>query len=327
MLINYCTLFDINYLKQGLALYESLNKLNEKFILHVLCLDDLTFAVLNNLNLNNLIISQISDIPNIDFDSLKKTRTKGEFAWTCTPIYTDYCLNNFNLDNIVYVDADLYFFNSPIDTFNELEKNNKSVLITEHNYSDNLLLISKTGIFCVQYLIFKNTIEAKSLLVKWKEQCIDWCYNRIEDGKFGDQKYLDEWIDLNFVCVSKNLNLGIAPWNFNNSNINYNKIIFFHFHTFNFVANNKIILLKGYNLSYTNYIKIYKVYLNHINLINKILKEKQLKIPSPTTKAPSYIMSYLYILSTNIKIVYRKILHNSTEKFKFHKVFYIIKSE
>ena len=56
-----------------------------------------------------------------------------------------------------------------------------------------------------------------------------WCYNRFEDGKFGDQKYLD---DLgarfsNKVHVLKNKELILAPWNA--TRFPYGNYVIWHF--------------------------------------------------------------------------------------------------
>ena len=37
MHINYCTLFDINYIDKGLAMYESLNRVAEDYTLFIVC--------------------------------------------------------------------------------------------------------------------------------------------------------------------------------------------------------------------------------------------------------------------------------------------------
>ena len=63
-------------------------------------------------------------------------------------------------------------------------------------------------------MYFDDSRESLEVLTWWRERCLEWCYNRHEDGKFGDQKYLDDWTT-RFPCVHelKHLGGGLAPWN------------------------------------------------------------------------------------------------------------------
>src|SRR5437763_1073080 len=71
------------------------------------------------------------------------------------------------------------------------------------------------GKFCVQFIPFKRTSAALEVLSWWQERCLEWCFWRVEDGRFGDQKYLDQWPELfpNAVHVLRNAQLTLGPWN------------------------------------------------------------------------------------------------------------------
>jgi hypothetical protein len=49
-MLNFCTLFDSNYLSRGLALFESLKKTETNFHLYVVAFDNECYDYLKNLN-------------------------------------------------------------------------------------------------------------------------------------------------------------------------------------------------------------------------------------------------------------------------------------
>lgn len=280
-MLDFCTLFDSNYLSRGLAMYESLNKCISSFNLYIFTFDTKSFEILRELSLKNVILISLEEFEDKKLLSIKNTRSKGEYCWTCTPSTILYVLKNYNVDICTYLDADLYFFNSPEVLIDELPEN-KSVMITEHRYSEKYVSsIIDSGIYCVQFMTFKNNHEGLEVLNWWRNACIEWCYARNEDGRFGDQKYLDDWMT-RFTCVYelKHLGGGLAPWNIQSYiinkdlMINYNHIfyksIFFHFHNLKFFDNNNV-NLSSYDLKRNEIEILYKPYIIHLEEIKKKL--------------------------------------------------------
>ena len=88
------------------------------------------------------------------------------------------------------------------------------VLITEHRYTPQYDKSKLSGKYCVQFMYFDNTENGKKVLNWWRARCLEWCFNRHEDGKFGDQKYLDDWLTrFEGVHSLRHLGGGLAPWN------------------------------------------------------------------------------------------------------------------
>jgi len=244
---NFCTLFDSVYLSRGLTMYDSLRQHTSDFHLYFFAFDELCYDILVSLNLENATVISLKMLENDDLLEAKKTRSRAEYCWTCTSSTIEYVLTNFNVSSCTYVDADLFFYRSPHVLIEELN-NGKSVLITEHRYSllAHYYEEKRAGRFCVQFITFTNEKESTIILREWKNQCLDWCYNRYEDGKFGDQKYLDVWPDkYQNVKILSHLGGGVAPWNINkykieetggnlfvtdkSSNQKFD-LIFYHFH-------------------------------------------------------------------------------------------------
>jgi hypothetical protein len=89
-----------------------------------------------------------------------------------------------------------------------------SVLITDHRYAPEYDQSKGSGKYCVQFICFKNDDNGMKALKWWRDACIDWCFSRIKDGKFGDQKYLDDWTtQYSGVHELQHLGGGVAPWN------------------------------------------------------------------------------------------------------------------
>lgn len=197
-------------------MYESLNNHMSDFHLYIFAFDDLTHEILCSLNLSKATIISLEEFETAELKKVKKERSKAEYCWTCTPSVISYVIERFNSQECTYVDSDLIFYSDPSVLISELDLHKKNVLITEHRFSflPRLYEEKRGGRFCVQFMTFKNEEASLKVLNKWKEQCIDWCYARYEAGRFGDQKYLDEWpLVYQNVHILEHHGGGIAPWN------------------------------------------------------------------------------------------------------------------
>jgi hypothetical protein len=124
---------------------------------------------------------------------VKPGRTKGEYCWTCTSHAIRYVLDTFSLPEVTYLDADLFFYAPPSILLDELDRSGASVLITPHRYTRRYDISRRSGIYCVQFTTFRADERGLRALDWWCERCLEWCHARVENGKFGDQKYLDDW--------------------------------------------------------------------------------------------------------------------------------------
>lgn len=287
---NFCTLFDSVYLSRGLALYYSLETYCENFHLYIFAFDDLSIQILNGLDLKSATIISLSEFEDARLIQVKPKRTKAEYCWTCTSSTILYCLEKFNVDNCTYLDADLYFFSSPQSIFDEI--GDASIALTEHHYSKKYDQSTTSGKYCVQFVFFRNNDEGLNALNWWRDSCIEWCYARLENGKFGDQKYLDDWTTrFNNVHIIENFGAGVAPWNvqqynfsnakeyfitlFNNvSNKKFN-LIFYHFHKLQFAIKNSTIVEiepSNFDLSHNVLQKFYVPYIDKLLIIEQSIK-------------------------------------------------------
>lgn len=239
----FCTLFDVNYLPRGLALYRSLERTCDNFRLRVFCMDAESERILGQLALPRLAVIGLDELEAHDRELLevKPTRTQIEYCWTATPAVCAYVLETEpEVDGITYLDADLMFFRSPEPLFEEM--GNESVLIVPHRYAPRWRHHEPTsGIFNVEFMTFRRDGRGLEALHWWRERCIEWCYYRFEDGKMGDQKYLDDWPErFDGVHVLEHPGGGLAPWNVDNYElarrngsvlVDDRDLVFYHYHS------------------------------------------------------------------------------------------------
>ena len=240
----FCTLFDERYLARGLTLYRSLRSACPDFHLYVFAFDEATRVCLTAMALPQMTVVALADFEDAALLRVKPSRSAGEYCWTATPSALLYCLRAVDLDHCTYVDADLYFYADPICLLEEM--GDASILITPHRFTPAYDLSDAFGVYCVQFLTARHDPRGLAVLTWWRDACLAWCFNRCEDGRFGDQKYLDDWTDrFPGVHVLDHPGGGVAPWNLQQLSLTLTDaglqvtaaargtrapLVFFHFH-------------------------------------------------------------------------------------------------
>lgn len=277
----YCTLFDSNYLTRGLVMYQSILETAEDFHLYVVCFDNIAFKILQQLALVNVTLISLAEFETEVLLAVKNTRTRGEYCWTCTPHIIRYILDEFQLPELTYLDADLYFFQKPSVLLEEFRETNKDVMITEHRYTPVYDQSRTSGMYCVQFVTFRRSEKGLVVLQWWQDRCTEWCYARYEDGKFGDQKYLDDWLtQFDCVHVLQHLGGGIAPWNIQQykvdqgPQVNNTDVVFYHFHGLKWFNHDRFDL-GDYTLSPQTKEILYRPYICALRQALKLVQENE----------------------------------------------------
>lgn len=292
----FCTLFDCVYLTRGLALYRSLRAAGEPFELHVLCMDDVTGSILRALQLPGLVIIDLAAFESNDLRTVKTLRTRAEYCWTCTPHLIRYLLRDSACEECTYLDADLHFYGPASELLAPFRAGGRSVLITPHRYTKRYDQSALSGIYCVQFMTFRNDPNGIGTLEWWCERCTEWCYSRYEDGKFGDQKYLDDWPErFAGVEVLQHPGGGLAPWNVQQFARFYRQgercyidgipLVFYHFHHLR-QYNDGMLDLGPYRLPAWAVSELYRPYLHalhmaELEIVSVCGEFKQMTWPQP----------------------------------------------
>lgn len=271
MVRHYCTYFDRRYLLMGLTLHQSLLEQISDFRHWILCFDDETYDILEKMRLPRAELIHLGDFENPDLLAIKSTRTPVEYYWTATPDLLLYVFDrDASISQLTYLDADLFFFAPPDPVEQELDDD--SILLVEHRFSPDLAyLAAESGIYNVSLLAFRRDANALACLQWWRERCLEWCYARVEDGKMGDQKYLDDWrTRFPGVAVLQHPGCGVAPWNIQNYTLDRRNdavhvddapLIFYHFHQFKPLGPRQFDLAQRYRLTRQAIDLIYRPYI------------------------------------------------------------------
>ncbi|MBA3685208.1 MAG: glycosyl transferase [Planctomycetes bacterium] len=246
---HYVTLFDQAFLPYGMALHASLMRHGEPFRLWVVCLDEVVEQRLRQLALPGVETIALAAIEDADLLRVKPTRSRAEYCWTLTPCtFAAVFAHAPEAQRVTYIDSDVWLVSSPGPIFAELDAAGADVLITDHGFAPRYAhLGARSGRFCVQFLVARRG-GSDAIIGWWRERCLEWCYDRYDAGRFGDQKYLDRWQELfgARVRVLEHPELTQAPWNV--ERFRPEQAAIFHFQGFRRVAERTVMLYYGYRV-------------------------------------------------------------------------------
>jgi hypothetical protein len=281
---HFVTLFDSHFLPQGLALAQSLRTHCAQAQLWVICMDVAVEGILAALKVPGLKTISLRDVENPRLRKARADRTEREYCWTVTAFTFDAVFDRCpEAARVTYVDADLFFFGSPLPLFDELTSSGASILITEHGFDPAYDKSDLVGRFCVQFLVMDRSKRAEETRRWWQDRVIEWCYDRREPGRFGDQKYLDEWPRLfgDRLRVLQRRELALAPWNVRmESERSAVRPAFYHFHSFRIVSRRRARTVEaGYAIPIAAQ-GLYKEYTDVVSRVISRLEREGIRVPT-----------------------------------------------
>lgn len=236
----FCTYCDQGYAARMRCLHDSLKAQGEPFRLIVLCFDAATEAVVAGAQDASLVAVPLAELLAADaaYAAVRSQRSRVEFYFTSTPVLVQHCFRREPEAKVMtYLDADLFFFGKPSAVL--AEQGDASVAIVSHRFPPRLADRAVHGTYNVGWVSFRRETDGRACLEWWRERCLEWCHDRLEDGRFADQAYIDEFPrKFRGVRVLEHPGINAAPWNVDSASItsvngapwlNGKAILFYHY--------------------------------------------------------------------------------------------------
>jgi hypothetical protein len=277
-------------------------------------LDDISFSFFKKKKLKNVTYCRLNELEgkNLELEKVKKTRSTIEYYFTLSPYVPIFFQNKFDLKKINYLDVDIFFFKNPELFYNLTNKYSITLIKQKAN--------AKYGNYNVGWISYnfleKDTIK---ILNDWKNKCKEWCYDRVENNLYADQKYLDIWPSLSKkIKILEPKYTMISPWDIDcMSRVSSNNFYSFHFHGLTLYKNFFISGLSRYqNIKDRDVLKSF--YIKYVELLN--LKSKELNFSSKISLRYSASESLNYFYKLNLLIRKIKFIFFSMIRFDFFRI-------
>ena len=211
-MLNFLYCCDENYnLQFQTSLFSLLENVNENINIYVLYKkgfkkQNISNKISNHKNLENLNFvefrSEVKDFPNINDAHVSEA--------TYYRLFVDEHINN-NIENLIYLDADIVCLNNPVDQIyahiSEIKSSDNIISVrTEHSMIDSRERLGMTS---------RNYFNAGVMIIdykKWLNQNIgiklrEYLLNNSKDLDFWDQDILNMFFDGNYFELHRELNV------------------------------------------------------------------------------------------------------------------------
>jgi hypothetical protein len=237
----FCTYFDHRYLSRALALHASLQRHCGEFLLYALCMTEECHAALTALSPPGLSPIRLGELEAADpaLAAVKPQRSTIEYYFTCGPAFVAWLFETDpTIEVLTYLDADLFFFAAPDPVFDAFA--DQSIMIVRHDFSHAGEAERLFGRYNVGWISLRRDEIGTACARWWREACLEWCRDVPENGRYADQKYLEEFPRRWRVQENWHPGVNLAPWNVDNYRFAVDRrqtplvdgkpVIAFHFH-------------------------------------------------------------------------------------------------
>lgn len=238
-----CTIVSANYFAFARTLARSFRIQHPEDDFFVLIVDRRSELVDAAAHADGLQTLYVEDLGIPDFRSLSFKYDILELNTGVKPTLLKRLLS-MGYDKVIYLDPDIYVYDSLDFIYQLLQSNN--IIVTPHATAPIVNLESPTdeefsavGIFNLGFIAVNGNSEARKFLDWWESRCLQLGFREFQTGLFVDQK----WVDLapcyfNGLYILKHKGCNVAHWNFQERqleerpdgwSVNDVPLVFFHF--------------------------------------------------------------------------------------------------